>query len=105
MIFRNRSKYQNKLVGGTENIYPLWVWRYGFSHYTTGRVWRLSGLWKALKPRFETELWLGSVRIAGEYSLSWRRPQPFNYLIKRQKSVGLFLGDAFKDNSLISENY
>ena len=34
-----------KLVGRDKNIHPLWVWRYGFSRYTTGRVWRLTGLW------------------------------------------------------------
>jgi len=37
------NRKRNKLVGRAGNIYPLWVWRYGFSHYTTGRVWRLTG--------------------------------------------------------------
>ncbi len=29
---------KNKLVGGSESIHPPRKWRYGFSHYTTGRV-------------------------------------------------------------------
>ncbi|WP_338232469.1 hypothetical protein [Companilactobacillus muriivasis] len=29
---------KNKLVGRAESIHPQRKWRYGFSHYTTGRV-------------------------------------------------------------------
>jgi len=36
---------ESKLVGRDGNIHQLWVWRYGFSRYTTGRVWRLTVLW------------------------------------------------------------
>jgi len=32
--------------------------------YTTGRVWRLDELCQGFKPRFETDLWLGSFRTA-----------------------------------------
>ena len=31
-----------------------WRWRYGFSHYTTGRLWRLAELWQGFKARHET---------------------------------------------------
>ncbi len=38
---------KNKLVGRAESIHPQRKWRYGFSHYTTGRVGDFSVFEKA----------------------------------------------------------
>ncbi len=49
LVFNELSKTNEaapkKESEGMRNIYRLWVWRYCFSNYTTGRVWRLTELW------------------------------------------------------------
>ena len=49
LVFKELSKTNEaalkKESEGIRNIYWLWVWRYCFSNYTTGRVWRLTGFW------------------------------------------------------------
>jgi len=46
--YSNYRLFFHPLINESEGLrilYPLWMWRYGFSHYTTGRVWRLTELW------------------------------------------------------------
>jgi len=72
-----------KLGGREESINPLWVWRYGFSHYTTGRVWIL-----AVCASIQTEVRDRTMALAGPHSrlmlsLLWRRKTVYIDVRKR----------------------
>ena len=62
-LVKSNEADSKKESEGMRNIYQLWVWRYGFSHYTTGRVWRL-----AVFARLQTEVRDRTVARTGPHS-------------------------------------